>query len=274
MTTSAVAFRTEYSAFLETEYSSFLRVVSAARQRVLLLDYDGTLAGFTSRPSLAMPYPRVPRLLGSLMNECSTRVVMITGRAARDLQPLLGLNPPPEIWGSHGLERLTPNGAYEVAHIPEQGRNALDAAVANCIRAGMGKFLEQKPGSVALHWRGRRPELMEAIRAFGYRMLAPLACRANLILSEFDGGMELRARGCNKGHAVRAILAETDPEAPVAYLGDDLGDEDAFRALQGRGLTILVRPEYRPTEAQLWLRPPDELVQFLGDWISACGGAA
>lgn len=266
MIASAIAPRTDYGAFLEK--------VAAARERVLLLDYDGTLAAFTPERSRALPYPFVPRLLQSLMTGCRTRVVMITGRAARDLPRLLGVDPPPEIWGSHGLERLTPNGSHEVARIPEQGRSALQAALDSCVRAGMESFVEQKPGCLALHWRGLRPDAIEAVRTFGYRILAPLACRAQLLLNEFDGGMELRARGCNKGHAVRSILAETDPEAPVAYLGDDLGDEDAFRALQGRGLTVLVRPQYRPTGAQLWLRPPEELVQFLADWIGACGGVA
>jgi len=266
MTASAIALRTDYSAFLES--------LSAARERVLLLDYDGTLAPFTAERSRARAYPPVPRLLSSIMNGCRTRVVMITGRSARDLSGLLGLDPHPEIWGSHGLERLTPNGTHEIARIPEQGRAALQAAFDSCVRAGMDRFVEQKPGCLALHWRGLRPEAVEAVRTFGYRILAPLACRALLLLSEFDGGMELRARSCNKGHAVRSILAETDPESPVAYLGDDLGDEDAFRALEGRGLTVLVRPEYRPTDAQLWLRPPGELMQFLRDWIDACGGVA
>jgi trehalose-6-phosphatase len=56
----------------------------------------------------------------------------------------------------------------------------------------------------------------------------------------------------------------------VAYLGDDSTDESAFQAMQGRGLTILVRPIWRETAAQLWLQPPDELRDFLGLWLKAC----
>lgn len=64
-----------------------------------------------------------------------------------------------------------------------------------------------------------------------------------------------------------AILADTDPAAAVAFLGDDLTDEDAFRVLSKRGLSVLVRPEYRETMAKAWLRPPHELVEFLALWV-------
>ena len=46
-------------------------------------------------------------------------------------------------------------------------------------------------------------------------------------LLEFDGGIEMRMPGLDKGDAVRTILDEIGPEVPVAYLGDDLTDERA-----------------------------------------------
>jgi trehalose-phosphatase len=92
------------------------------------------------------------------------------------------------------------------------------------------------------------------------------------LLAEFDGGLELRARTCTKGDAVRTIVSEVSPEVPIAYLGDDITDEDAFRVLNDRGLTVLVRPMYRFTAAQMWLRPPGELIQFFADWVRASGG--
>jgi trehalose-6-phosphatase len=101
-----------------------------------------------------------------------------------------------------------------------------------------------------------------------------LASDYRLALLAFDGGLELRAPGKNKGDAVNAILAETGPGVPAAYLGDDQTDEDAFRAIKGKGLAILVRPELRPTLADVWLRPPDELGRFLRDWLLACGAEA
>ena len=89
-------------------------------------------------------------------------------------------------------------------------------------------------------------------------------------LLEFDIGIEMRMPGRDKGDAVRTILDEIGPEAPVAYLGDDATDERAFVALGTRGLSVLVRPECRATAAALWVRPPEGLREFLARWLQAC----
>jgi trehalose 6-phosphate phosphatase len=64
------------------------------------------------------------------------------------------------------------------------------------------------------------------------------------------------------------VINNLDLESPSAFLGDDLTDEDAFRKLKGRGMAILVRDEYRPTEAEVWLKPPHELLEFLEQWAT------
>jgi len=61
-----------------------------------------------------------------------------------------------------------------------------------------------------------------------------------------------------------------DADTPAAYLGDDTTDEDAFQAINGLGLSILVRPVWRPTAAQLWLKPPGEVLHLLTRWLEAC----
>jgi len=86
--------------------------------------------------------------------------------------------------------------------------------------------------------------------------------------------LEIRVSSVDKGYAVKSILKESSPDAAVAYLGDDLTDEDAFLALKDRGLRILVRPQHRPTAADLWLKPPEQLGEFLHQWLLACGGEA
>lgn len=250
--------------------SHFLERVHRASQRVLLLDYDGTLAPFTPDRMRAYPYREIPELVSKIMR-CHTRVVLISGRPATELVFLSGIHPHPEIWGSHGIERLRPDDSYELDSPPEPLANALKAAERALIAAGTGGRIETKAGSIAVHWRGLSAAEAAAVETKVRAISEPLCKRHGLELLSFDGGLELHAPGKNKGDAVSAILAECGSGVAAAYLGDDQTDENAFRAIKGRGLAILVRPEPRPTMADMWLRPPEELIRFLQDWRSACG---
>jgi trehalose-phosphatase len=247
------------------DYAGFLRDVARAGSRVLLLDYDGTLAPFRIRPEEARPYPEVVPVLQDIVRTGSARVVIVSGRPARELPPLIGLEPRPEIWGSHGWERLDTDGTLVREEPSAQERAAIDAAARAASAATVrGARLERKGASIAAHWRGLAEDEANACRDVLASAWAPYA--QTLELLPFDGGLELRARGCNKQHAVKAVLAQTASDAAIAYLGDDITDEDAFRAVRPRGIALLVRPEFRQTAADVWLRPPEELVQFLGAW--------
>jgi trehalose 6-phosphate phosphatase len=129
----------------------------------------------------------------------------------------------------------------------------------------LGDAVEKKPTGIAFHFRAldapAANRLAEKIRSTWSDRVADFG----LEVHDFDGGIELRASGIGKGDAVRSILDEAG-EAAFAYLGDDLTDEDAFSALKGRGLCILVRKDMRDTLADIRLTPPDELLDFLDHW--------
>ncbi len=248
---------------------AFFARLRAARAPLLMLDYDGTLAPFRVERDAAVPYPGVREALNQIVAAGRTRVAVVTGRAAHSLPPLLGLARPVEVWGSHGAERLRADGAYEPARLPAAAAAGLDEAAAWLAGAGLAERGERKPSAVALHWRGLGRAEAARIAALAGPAWGAIARRAGLELRPFDGGLELRAAGLDKGRAVRALLEEAGPDAAAAYLGDDLTDEHAFAALRGRGLTVLVRPEPRETAAELWIRPPDELLRFLSRWHEA-----
>jgi trehalose-phosphatase len=251
-------------------YASFLEQVQRAPKRVLMLDYDGTLAPFTPDRARAFPYREIPSMVSRIMQH-RTRVVLISGRAATELLFLSGIHPHPEIWGSHGSERLLPDGTYEVDAPPRPQRAGLQIANKSLRACGLSARMETKPGAIAVHWRGLSSTEKTAIEDKVQRLSDSLINDYGLQLLPFDGGLELRAPGKSKGDAVSAILEECEKGVPAAYLGDDQTDENAFRAIKGRGLAVLVRPEPRPTLADVWLRPPDELEGFLRDWLAACG---
>lgn len=251
------------------DWLAFLERVSTVRDRVLMLDYDGTLAPFQVRPEQAALYPGVRDALESLIEDGGTRVVIVTGRSAVDLVPLLALERRPEIWGGHGWERLLPNGELKTQEPSPAVKVSLQKAgeaVGAALRSG-GR-LERKQASLALHWRGVPAPVAAQIEASVRAAWEPFTREGGLQLLPFDSGIELRAHGCNKQHAVKAVLSETPGGSVIAYLGDDITDEDAFAAVKPRGLAVLVRPGLRETQADVWLQPPRELIAFLGRWRS------
>jgi trehalose-phosphatase len=248
---------------------SFLRRLTAAPRCVLFLDYDGTLAPFVVMRQQAKPYPGVVPLLETILSDPGTRLVVVSGRPAEEVRGLLGLDPPPEIWGSHGMERRFPDGRRELVQLEASAHEALEDAARWASGLGLGERVERKHGAVAVHWRGLGAERVERLAREIRRHWEPLAWQGDLKLTEFDGGLELRAPGRDKGDAVRQVLGEEPPGTPAAYLGDDRTDEDAFQAIGAQGIGILVRGERRPSAARVWLRPPEDLLDFLRSWIQA-----
>jgi trehalose 6-phosphate phosphatase len=248
----------------------FFDMLSRASTSALLLNYDGTLAPFRQDRYEAVPYPGVSTLLTEIMNTGQTRVVVITGRHAHEVITLLGIGPHPEIWGAQGLQRLRSDDSYELPHLDEMATRALTEADTWLDELGVHHLAEHKPGSLAVHWRGLSPGQQSDIHKSVLLGWRPVANRTGMVLQEFDGGVEVRMPDRNKGDAVRTILGEMDAEAPLAYLGDDQSDEDAFRALENRGLSVLVRPHRRNSSADVWLEPPADLLVFLCHWLAAC----
>jgi len=238
-----------------------------------MLDYDGTLAPFHVDPARAVPYPGVAPLLDAIMEAGHTRLLIVSGRWTRDLIPLLGLRNVPEVWGSHGWERLHPEAGYEALRLEPTVRELFEGMEewTRHVEA-LGGRIERKPASLAIHWRGLNAAQRAEIRSVVFGTWMERGYADSLDWHDFDGGIELRAPGRNKGDVVRTIVTEAGPEAVYAYLGDDLTDENAFEAMPEGGLSVLVRPELRATRAALWLRPPEELLAFLERWRAAAHG--
>lgn len=250
----------------------FFAGFSGARGSLLMLDYDGTLAGFRVDRFQARPWAGVRELLEKIQNQKKTRIAVITGRPAMEVVHGLALDVAPEVWGLHGFERLYPDGRRELEAMAPVVREKLDAVKAALRQDAFGGLLEEKPNAAVMHWRGVAPEKARRIEVRTRELFEPLAQMEGLRLLDFSAGLELRA-GRDKSGAANAILAEAGVDGaaqiPAAYLGDDFTDEAAFTALNGRGLSVLVRRAWRETAADVWLRPPEELRAFLRKWLAA-----
>ena len=242
------------------------RLRSAPRS-VLMLDYDGTLAPFHIDRFAATPYPGVEDRLATLSALSRVRLVLVSGRSARELRDLLPPGIKAEIWGSHGREQLKTDETYQLFALDPVQQAALEQLGLEMSALGFSEALEVKPASLAIHWRSFDAATQDRVCSLVQSIYARLRDTGGMQLLPFDGGLEMRSADRTKGTAVKEILLQELPALPAAYLGDDLTDEDAFAAMGSEGYSILVRTEVRESCARFWLRPPEELLAFLDEWI-------
>ena len=245
---------------------AFWQLLQTAPQRILLLDYDGTLAPFRQERDRAFPSPGVREILEKIQLSGKTRLIIVSGRSIKDVISLLGLEQLPEIWGGHGFERILPDTSLQRKKIPATCSLNLQKAFVWAKEHGHENNCEQKASSLAFHWRGLNDEIKQQLGEKVSKAWEPFTDGQHLQIHPFDGGLELRCAGMHKGDAIQQILAESSNDAVIAYLGDDLTDEDAFKELKEKGLSVLVRDKHRDTLADCWLTPPDELLDFLQNW--------
>lgn len=224
----------------------------------LFLDLDGTLVDFAMTPDGIEVCDNLRGLLRHLQSTLDKRVAVISGRAMADLEGHLNL-PGLALSGSHGLERQHADGREEATELPQS--LAAATADAHAFAADHKLIVEPKPGGVALHYR-ETPELEDIVERF----MTSSAARHGLMVQKGSMVRELRAPGRNKGDVVRQFMTEAPfNEGVPVVLGDDITDEDAFRAagdLGGAG--VLVGPD-RSTAATY--RLPD--VAAVKSWLGA-----
>ena len=127
---------------------------SAAPHSVLMLDFDGTLSPFVRERMSAKMYPGVAERLLRLAAAPRTRLVLVSGRPARDLASLLPSGLHVEIWGSHGREHISADGRYTSIPLNAAQEQALAHLEAELRRHGLASLIERKIGSLAIHTRG------------------------------------------------------------------------------------------------------------------------
>ena len=245
-----------------------------SRTPLLLLDYDGTLADFRIDRFTARPWSGVRDLLNAIRKDNRTRLMMITGRPAGEINALLQLAEPVEVWGLHGAERLYADGRREIEPAPPEALAKLDELREQLKHDAFGGLFEDKPNAAVMHWRGHSPRKAKLIEERTRMLFEPAAEVSGLSLLPFESGIELRV-GRDKGGAVEAIVEQAEPGTPVTYLGDDVTDESAFAAvnrMDNPHLSVLMRRVRRQSAAEVWLQPPEGLRWFLRQWINAVSG--
>jgi len=243
----------------------FWDTASRSRRKLLTLDYDGTLAPFRTERMQAYPYPGIPDALDRISKQGDTTLAIISGRPLAEVVVLLesfeGI-----IIGSHGVEKRSSAGDIIVRTPERRQREGLVAAQAAAVEMGWQRFIEIKPASVALHTRGLNARDASFLESETGNIWSGFSDRYGLEVRRFNGGVEVRAAGWNKGNALRELLQGMPKVSMCVYIGDDETDEDAFEAIRARGYGIRVGDADTRTAARGFLPDVQAVKEFLEAW--------
>ena len=238
--------------------------IQQAQNLFLFMDYDGTLTPIVSRPELALCSSKVKRHLEKLRDLPGVYLAIISGRTLEDLREKVGVLGIIYV-GNHGLEIENPDGRYKKILSSARTRELkrITQNLQNSLKEIPGILFEEKGPILSVHYRNVSQNFFEQISQILEEELQQWKDRWKMASGKMV--WEIRPKvDFHKGKAVREIL-KTFPSQGLLpiYLGDDQTDEDAFRVLQGRGISVFIGPGRLPSEADFFLQNPDEVQEFL-----------
>jgi len=229
----------------------YAAVVRAAAETIVGLDFDGTLAPIVEDPARAHIHPAAGDVLVSLAQQVRA-IAVVTGRPARQALDLGGLEEVGNaigdagkelyLFGQYGNERWSSTNRRVIGPRPPHGLATFTADLPRLLRRlGLEEaHIEEKGLAVAVHTR----RLDDPVAAYGVLLPAirEQAARHDLVVEPGKQVIEVRSDGMNKGIVVDRLVDELGAGG-FLFIGDDLGDVDAFeavRALAKDGLPTLL----------------------------------
>lgn len=236
-----------------------------SNERLVLLDYDGTLVPFAEKPEKAKPDDELLRLLEQLAQEPKNEVVIVSGRDKDTLKKWFG-SLPVGLVAEHGVWIKERGGAWEMIEpLTNEWKKEIRPILELYEDRTPGSFIEEKEFSIVWHYRKADPEL-SSVRAREL-MDALLHLTANLNLGILEGSkvIEIKNIGINKGRASLRWISKHDWDFILAA-GDDWTDEDVFAVLPESAYSI--RVGLSPSKAKFNLSFTTEVRTILSEFIS------
>jgi alpha,alpha-trehalase len=243
------------------------------KQPSFFLDYDGTLTPIVKRPEDARISSAMRKTVRRLAGLCP--VTIVSGRDLGDVRNLVGLTEVAYA-GSHGFDIAGFDGAGEKEQIGEEYLPILDSVETELneeLSGIKGSLVERKKFSVAVHYRnvesGKIGEVKKAVDEISERH-PELRTSSGKRVYELQPNLDW-----DKGKAVFRLFEirrlDERKDLPL-YIGDDTTDEDAFKALRGTGISIVVEEDSKRTAADYVLRSVEDVQEFLGRMIDVLKG--
>jgi trehalose 6-phosphate synthase/phosphatase len=253
-------------------------VIGAFRQsgqRLLLLDYDGTLVPYSKLPQNALPSQQLLETIDRLSQDENTTLAIVSGRSRGDLERWFGALSNVWLAAEHGaILRPPATNTWEQPHNtqPLNWKARVLPVLDHFVERTPGSFIEEKEFSLVWHYRMSDPEfgewLANELVASLEQMLADTQVRA----VKGQKSVEVKLVWANKGE-LYARLGQTSPLPDfILAAGDDVTDEDLFVQAPADAWTIHVGAGH--SRARYRLAGPNEMSNLLDKFREALGNAA
>lgn len=230
------------------------------KKLALFLDYDGTLTPIVNNPDKAKLSSDMRQIIKSLSEQCTVSV--ISGRDRADVKEKVNL---PEITyaGSHGLDISGPDIKHIVGEKALPNLDEIEKKIKRKLKSLEGATIERKKLVVAVHYREAKEKEKE-IKNYLHELVDGYD---NLKIIFNKMVVEIRPDiNWDKGSAIEYLLEKlplNDAETVPVFLGDDITDEDGFRAVQRKGVGIVVGNHGQKSFARYKLADQEEVKKFL-----------
>jgi len=218
-----------------------------SKNRLFLLDYDGTLVPFSNIPQKASPDSEIISILKNLSSDPKNEIVIISGRDKNTLDNWFkGINL--NLIAEHGGQIKVNGGKWILTEIIEEGwKEKILPLLELYVDRTPGSLIEDKELSLVWHYRKVVPELA-SVRSIELKAaLMHLTSNLNIGVSEGNKIIEIKNININKGKAASNWQSKKKWDFIVA-MGDDFTDEDIFKVLPENAYSIKVGIE--PSQAK------------------------
>ena len=223
----------------ELSLEKMLKDFSHSKERLIFLDYDGTLTGFHSDPQDAKPDGELKSIMQKLVANEKNKVVVISGRDKDTLGRWMG---------EFGVTLIAEHGVWirekdkdwrTVVTMKDDWKKEIFPLLELYVNRTPGSFIEEKDYSLVWHYRKVETGLGELRTRELTSHLKYISSNSNLQVLEGDKVVEIKDREVNKGRTALQWLEQTSHDFVMA-VGDDSTDEDTFKAMPEDGYTIKV----------------------------------
>ena len=245
------------------EKNKIIKRLKEKGDKLVILDYDGTISEFKDNPELAVPSENLKQILKKLSNLDNIDLCIVSGRDKKFLEKNLN-NLNIDLVAEHGHFLMTRNKKWrKIGNFDRVFLNEIYSILQSFSDKTPGTFTEKKESGLVWHFRKSDPELASE-RVVEIKTVLDSLLTDQYHILNLDKALEITSRKYDKGTAVNELMSRKDYDF-ILCLGDDVTDENMFKVLPKNSKSIKVG--VKQSAAKLFIKDVNGVLEFLDEIV-------